>query len=450
MKKNRYFLLFLLILLSLFLSQSSHAQDITDKESQLITKKSKEIIQEYNQLLNLLISPDIDEETIKELIANSYQKGDGNQIFFSDRVIFEDDINPTHFDYKTANDVTLERYLQNIDLFLDKSNDTTIVFSDIRASNVKLGEYLYVKVFFKSLIKGTNKSFKKPYRMTERVAEIRAEFVNSKWKLYIMRVSFVTPDDLANPYKNDVDIVETAKVGAKKMDVATILKEKEKRKAMEEERKNTVLFQKSMNTGDSSVKVKNYNLAIKAYQKAKEILPNEASVVDEKIQNTQLLQDGGKAALAKKKADEEATALRKKILLEEQQKANNTKPITQKPTPNMGFTNPRRSSFGKILVGLVGLTSGVYAIKLNNDWSAKLSAIEKAKQSGDFNGFQTAYNDANQFKSSESIRNICVGVAGAALITEVYLLVRKSKPERQKFSFVPTNQTIGLALNYNF
>jgi hypothetical protein len=96
------------------------------------------------------------------------------------------------------------------------------------------------------------------------------------------------------------------------------------------------------------------------------------------------------------------------------------------------------------------LTSGVYAIKLNNDWSAKLSAIEKAKQSGDFNGFQTAYNDANQFKSSESIRNICVGVAGAALVTEVYLLVRKSKPERQKFSFVPTNQTIGLALNYNF
>jgi tetratricopeptide (TPR) repeat protein len=450
MKKNRYLLLILLMFFSLFLSQSSHSQDITDKESQLIIKKSKEIVLEYNQLLNLLISPDIDEETIKELIVNSYQKGDGNQIFFSNNVIFEDDINPNHFEYKTANDVTLEKYLQNIDLFLDKSNDTTIVFSDIRTSNVKLGEYLYVKVFFKSFFKGKNKSVKKPYRMTERVAEIRAEFVNSKWKLYIMRVSFVTPDDLANPYKNDVDIVETAKIGAKKMDVATILKEKEKRKAMEEERKTAILFQKSMNTGDSSVKVRNYAFAIKAYQKAKEISPNESVVVDEKIQNTQLLQDGGRAALAKKKADEEAIAQRKQQLLEEQQKANNVKAISQKPVPNIGFTSSRRSPLGKILVGVVGLTAGVYAVKLNNDWSAKLSAIEKAKQSGDFNGFQIAYNDANQFKSSESIRNICVGVAAASLLTEVYLLVRKSKSEKQKFSFIPTNSTIGLALNYNF
>jgi hypothetical protein len=442
MKKTHYLFFFLLLILSLSVSQNSNAQDITDKESQLVTKKSTEILLEFNQLLNLLISPDNDEQTIKELIANSFRKDDANQIFFNEKVIFEDDINPNHFDYKTASDATLGTYLKNIDLFLEKSNTTTVVFSDIQASNVKLGEYLYVKVFFKSLFKGKNKGIATPYRTTNRVAEIRAEYVNDKWKFYIMRISFVTPDDLANPYKNDLDIVETARIGARKMDVSTLLKEKEKRKAMEEERKVTIMFQKSINSGDSAVKVQNYDLALKSYQKAKEILPTEKVIVDKKIQNTQLLQEANRLALAKKKAEQEdqqrliaakkkadeelqqkalaekqrvekeetdkklaleklkieeaqkiandkkraedeAIELQKKLLLEEQQKVSSVKPIPNVIQQNSNY----KPLLGiKILAAAVGVFGAYNAYSLKNDYDTKLTALKNASAFADPDG----------------------------------------------------------------
>jgi hypothetical protein len=326
MKKTHYFsFLSSFLLFFLFLSQSSNAQEITDKDSDIVTSKSIEMLQEFKQLLTLLISPDIDEATIKELIANSYAKDDPNAIFFNEKVVFEDDINPNHFDYKTANDFVLRTYLKNIDLFLVKDTASSIVFSDIRASNVKLGEFLYVKVFFKSLFKVNNKEIKMPYRTTERVAEIRAEYENDKWKFYIMRVSFVTPEDLADPYKNDLDIVETARIGAKKMDVSTLLKEKERRKVMEDERKITILFQRSINSGDSALKVRDYTLAIMNYQKAKELQPNErVAELNQKIKDTEILKESERILSEKKKAEDDEKqktfmALNKKLAELQQQ-----------------------------------------------------------------------------------------------------------------------------------
>ncbi len=326
MKKTHYFFsLSSFLLFFLFLSQISNAQEITDKDSDIVTSKSIEMLQEFKQLLTLLISPDIDDATIKELIANSYAKDDPNAIFFNEKVIFEDDINPNHYDYKTASDFALMTYLKNIDLFLVKDTAASIVFSDIRASNVKLGEFLYVKIFFKSFFKINHKEIKMPYRTTERVAEIRAEYENDKWKFYIMRVSFVTPEDLADPYKNDLDIVETARIGAKKMDVSTLLKEKERRKAMEEERKITILFQKSINSGDSALKVRDYTLAILSYQKAKELQPNErVTELNQKIKDIETLKEAERILSEKKKSEDDEKqktfmALNKKLAELQQQ-----------------------------------------------------------------------------------------------------------------------------------
>lgn len=104
----------------------------------------------------------------------------------------------------------------------------------------------------------------------------------------------------------------------------------------------------------------------------------------------------------------------------------------------------------KIGVGVFGVGAGLYALKLNNDWKTKLSAIDKAQQSGDNAGYQTAYNDAAQFQSSQGLRNICVGVAAVAVAAEVFLLVRKPKTTQPRISLSPASSSIGLALNYRF
>lgn len=115
-----------------------------------------------------------------------------------------------------------------------------------------------------------------------------------------------------------------------------------------------------------------------------------------------------------------------------------------------GTTTTKKSPILKIGVGVLGVGAGLYALKLNSDWKTKLSAIDKAQQSGDNAGYQTAYNDAAQFQSSQGLRNICVGVAAVAVAAEVFLLVRKPKTTQPKISLTPASSSIGLALNYRF
>ncbi len=112
---------------------------------------------------------------------------------------------------------------------------------------------------------------------------------------------------------------------------------------------------------------------------------------------------------------------------------------------------PHNKGLGlKILTGVIGAGAGILAIKINGDWQNKLSALNAAKLGGDFNTYQNAYNDASSVKSSETLRNACVGIAIAAVATEVYLLIRKPKVTEPKISFSPTNNTVGLSMNYKF
>jgi hypothetical protein len=494
---HQYFFLLFSIFLSLFLTQSSIAQDITDKDSQLVTSKSMEMVKEYNQLLNLLISPDIDEATIKELIANSYAKNDPNAIFFSEKVIFEDDINPNHFDYNNVNDAMLGTYLKNFDLFLEKDKETSIIFSDIKASNVKLGDYLYVKVFFKSLFKAKNKEIKIPYRTTERVAEVRAEYVNDKWILYIMRISFVTPDDLANPYKNDLDIIETAKVGVGKMDTKMVLEEKAKRSIMEEERQNTILFQKSLIAGDSAVKETNYFLAIDSYLKANEILPDE-KIIELKIKLVQALLETKGSNLGKKgtKSDEQKGNLElkkkindalEKIALVQKQRlskidADNKVVIDNKVVPEQKeksiINDPQKvssppsitqktSNFKpllgiKILAAVIGAFGAYNAYAIKNDYDTKLTALKNISATADpdgdgnirttalFSSWKTAYDDAQTAKDKQGTATASLGIAAVAVVVETLLFIRKKPSFSKGLSFKSNSQNIGFAFNYNF
>ncbi len=323
--RNRFnylnLLTFLIVFYSSLLVQNANAQEITNKDSQEITSKSKELLQNFNQLINLLTSPLIDDATSKELIANSFAKNDSNALFLNDNVILEDDIDPNHFDYKTSSDVNVKTYFKNIDLFLKKDSVSSIVFSDVRVSNVKLGDFLYVKVFFKSLFRTNHKEIKKDYIQTERVADIRAEIVNKKWRVYIVLVSFVKPENLENPHKNDVIIAESI-TGEGTTTSGTLSEEKPK--ITEEERKNIALFQERVSAGDSALKVQNYSLAIMSYQKAKGILPLDKTI-NAKLQNAQKFHKEQIASVKRKLEEEE----QKKNLLSGQKKIEENKDSSQ-------------------------------------------------------------------------------------------------------------------------
>ena len=124
------------------------------------------------------------------------------------------------------------------------------------------------------------------------------------------------------------------------------------------------------------------------------------------------------------------------------------KPDVIIPSSNNDLTERKNSPFLKIIVGIIGAGSGLYASKINSDWNTKLNAVNTAKESGDINAYEMAYTNAKQAKDSEGVRNICVGIALASVATEVYFFLRKSKTTASKISFSPTNNTIGLSLNY--
>ena len=122
--------------------------------------------------------------------------------------------------------------------------------------------------------------------------------------------------------------------------------------------------------------------------------------------------------------------------------------IIDKPTINV--VQKKSSPFGKIVIGAVGAGAVFYALKINNDWTSTLKAVTTAKESGDINAYEKAYTNAQSAKGNESVRNLFLGVAIAAVVTEVYLLIRKPRHTISNVNFAPSNNTLGLSVNYKF
>lgn len=114
------------------------------------------------------------------------------------------------------------------------------------------------------------------------------------------------------------------------------------------------------------------------------------------------------------------------------------------------FNKPSNGLGLKIGVGAVAIGAAIYALKLNSDWQSKLTAIESSKISGTYQTYQTAYNDAKSFQDSKSLRNICIGVSGVAILVEAYLIIKKPKNQEPKISIKSSSESAGLALLYRF
>jgi serine/threonine protein kinase len=177
---------------------------LTDKDNNNITAKarrmltySKEETFGLNSLMNYIASDRWERDELDLLISQSYSPGT-SKIFDNRKIIIEDDINPTHTSASKTEDLTLDVYLTNLNLYYSKwgsNGKPSISFTDIKPMPVQQnGNSIYIKVYFKSTFQGhyinrINPN-SPPYETTERVIEMRAEKPGRYWQLYITRIGF--------------------------------------------------------------------------------------------------------------------------------------------------------------------------------------------------------------------------------------------------------------------
>ncbi|MDJ1497877.1 tetratricopeptide repeat protein [Cytophagaceae bacterium DM2B3-1] len=203
MYKIRQFLLSYSILS--LLGIAGFAQELTVKEGAEISYQAKNAIVELQDLLNFVTFADLPPNELKDVIANSYSSSK-NQIFYTKDVVLEDDIDPAH---KLGNtkDLSAEKYLNTLDVFYEKTIDASITFSDIKVSNVKKKDFIYVKVYFESHFGSKYKKSGVGYSPTKRIAQIRAEKVGTRWKAKIVGISFYDPNSPLEGHENDVALL---------------------------------------------------------------------------------------------------------------------------------------------------------------------------------------------------------------------------------------------------
>ncbi len=156
-----------------------------------ITFQAKNTIKELEAVLNMLTDTSLTESERTTIVENCYLPNQ-NKLFLNDAVVIEDDIDPRHRNAANTADLPVDRYLRDLGLFYVKTTpDATIAFTQQVATTIQQGkEHLYIKVFFLSTFKGKRADSDSLYQPNQRVAELRPEKVNGKWRTYITRLAF--------------------------------------------------------------------------------------------------------------------------------------------------------------------------------------------------------------------------------------------------------------------
>ena len=161
-----------------------------------ITFQAKNTIKELEATLNMLTDTSMTESERTSIIENSYLPNQ-NKLFLNDAVVIEDDIDPRHRSAATTADLPVDRYLRDLGLFYVKTTpEATIAFTQQIATAIQQGkEHPYIKVFFLSTFKGKRSDSDTLYQPNQRVAELRPEKVDGKWRTYITRLAFLQPGE---------------------------------------------------------------------------------------------------------------------------------------------------------------------------------------------------------------------------------------------------------------
>ena len=134
---------------------------------------------------------------------------------------------------------------------------------------------------------------------------------------------------------------------------------------------------------------------------------------------------------------------------------------TGKPEPEK-FVKPKRRIVAKALAAAIGVGAGAYAYSLNNNYQSKLDELNRIGKtadpdgdnvilsSGEFSQWQTAYKAATDAKNDRSKFMAALGVAGAAVVTEIILFVLPKTKKSTGISLGVATQSSGMAVRYIF
>lgn len=132
-----------------------------------------------------------------------------------------------------------------------------------------------------------------------------------------------------------------------------------------------------------------------------------------------------------------------------------------KPEP-IKFTKPKRRIGAKLLTAAIGIGAGAYAYSLNKNYQTKLDELDRIGKTadpdgdnvilspGEFNQWQTAYKATTDAKNDRSKFMASLGVAGAAVITEIILFALPKTKKTTGLSLGAATQSSGLAVRYIF
>ncbi len=279
------------VLISLILLfKSSLAQDSVSLDDVKIIKARAEFMITRNllALLNTISSTAGDDNDIKDMINQSIGEGE-RKMFLTRKITITDDVSSPNFrSSASSHDVSIEQYLNDFNTLYAKSESHSVVFGDIKTSNVKKGKKnMYVKVYFTSIFKNKCKaSLDTPYVLTNREAEIYLKKTdNNKWVTYISRISFLDPSDTVNDFSDDIALIGASKFSGTSTSVDSVSKaqlqqnfEKElQENVLKKENANydaeTKAFNAKLEEGDKAYANHDYALAMDAYTDAKNLRP---------------------------------------------------------------------------------------------------------------------------------------------------------------------------------
>jgi tetratricopeptide (TPR) repeat protein len=273
----------------ILLGKLASAQDsLTLDDVKTIKVKAEFVItKRYLGLVNTISSTAADNSDIKDMINRAIGEGD-SKIFLTKQVTIGDDVSSPNFrNSASSHDVSIEQYLNDINTLYEKSDDHSIIFGDLKTSNVKKGKKnMFIKVYFTSIFKNKCKaSLDTPYVLTAREAEVYLKKTeNNKWVTYISRISFLNPADTVNDFSDDIALIRVDKPGGSapldsvskvqmQQNFEKELQQTELKKENDKYDAETKAFNSKMEAGDKAFANHEIAVAMDAYTEAKNMRP---------------------------------------------------------------------------------------------------------------------------------------------------------------------------------
>jgi hypothetical protein len=179
---------------------------ISTKTSIEIKYQAELVVQTLESVLNNITFNDNTQSELNTYIKNSYTSNQRNRVFYSNKIIIEDDINPKYSLSKNR-DLRVDDYLNLLDLTYEKTADFSIKFSNIKSSNVKKTNYIYVRVKFDANFNSKYKVDGSTYPTRQREALVRMEPQGTKkWNAFIEGISYYNPNKPIESKDNDLPV----------------------------------------------------------------------------------------------------------------------------------------------------------------------------------------------------------------------------------------------------